>query len=955
MAQLVRADAPVDIAQANEGLRQEILVRQVPRRLYEDQDLLGLTNTAETEGVARQKALGDVQGMLGKSFVKQLQALHSMIFLKTTLKEAKSMKATELVVTLGKSTGGSWHQIDLVGERDLWGSRSNAGSGGSCAGSAFQEDTDADAGRALVSQPPMLPLETTHGDGEQGSEGSEFEAAQCSSGISGRMSEVVTPGSSADVIDVGADAGSASPDASFNGDDVSAYGSLATASLAAGAVGDRSQGYTGDWPSPFGWDRRSRSNAGSGGSCAGTALDEDTDADLDMSGSRLGSPLTPAAIASEADQEAETQSVAVEIGDMRSRRIYTCTFRWCATQHMSPQQMWERVGLRGILDACWDAFGALQLSLRYRGFDCFLQGHLPELPHAGQSIILRVTVQEFLQGQTVIHYSCTWSLKAAEGLTPLQIWDCLGIAGPLQTAMTQHGQLSLDAPAHADVCLSRAIRQEDMSGRPVPQITPPPRMLPRILPGLSVDAGRDVLDRLTSCFVPTYSFWTDVARLGTWVRVQEMQRLGCCIRSDAMAGRVQPCIGGKKRTITFSGEDPEQKAKVCAAVERLQRRATNMSPADLDAAVHRLRRRFSQPRGHGLTAEKLKLGGQLRHLQMTQADQVLHGSGLRLALQEVKSLARYLTLREESASGPGCVLAARPSFAAVEEWIMSEFHFCHSRREEDPSAQRLCSRICQQNLPVAIANCVLFSLLPKILGVTFSLETDVFEAVVKALGFDDCILKPEIPLAGSLEAVLKRSLPESSWKSFPYRTLIRPGTSKTRMLAIALRSIWLHSEQIASTLQRNAATLDVRARSRAAVQLLSQTLEGVGEFVAGHVLNLLTQAQKQEPPLYDAELQCVVGNGTMAALHRLFPHRNMASQKEYMDAIQLLRKHVLRPQFAPRAEELHLSNVEHALCEFNKWRLGCLWMAAKRGLRTSEPGLRPRRARRALASLTSRP
>ena len=235
------------------------------------------------------------------------------------------------------------------------------------------------------------------------------------------------------------------------------------------------------------------------------------------------------------------------------------------------------------------------------------------------------------------------------------------------------------------------------------------------------------------------------------------------------------------------------------------------------------------------------------------------------------------------------------------------------------------------------------------------LRTDVFEAVVKALGFDDCILKPEIPLAGSLEAVLKRSLPESSWKSFPYRTLIRPGTSKTRMLAIALRSIWLHSEQIASTLQRNAATLDVRARSRAAVQLLSQTLEGVGEFVAGHVLNLLTQAQKQEPPLYDAELQCVVGNGTMAALHRLFPHRNMASQKEYMDAIQLLRKHVLRPQFAPRAEELHLSNVEHALCEFNKWRLGCLWMAAKRGLRTSEPGLRPRRARRALASLTSRP
>ena len=182
------------LVQANEGLRQEILVRQVPRRsawlalakiqerlqrardrkrkqkkdreqqlqrLYEDQDLLGLTNAAETGGVAREKALGDAQGMLGKSFVKQLQALHSMIFLKTTLKEAKSMKATELVVMLGKSTGpvaeaakilvnawkrevAAWQQIDLAGERDLWGSRSNAGSGGSCAGSAFHEDTDAD-------------------------------------------------------------------------------------------------------------------------------------------------------------------------------------------------------------------------------------------------------------------------------------------------------------------------------------------------------------------------------------------------------------------------------------------------------------------------------------------------------------------------------------------------------------------------------------------------------------------------------------------------------------------------------------------------------------------------------------------------------------------------------------------------------------------------------------------
>ena len=64
------------------------------------------------------------------------------------------------------------------------------------------------------------------------------------------MSEVVTPGSSADVIDVGA-VQVVLPDASFNGDeDVSAYGSLATASLAAGAVGDRSQGYTGDCPVP---------------------------------------------------------------------------------------------------------------------------------------------------------------------------------------------------------------------------------------------------------------------------------------------------------------------------------------------------------------------------------------------------------------------------------------------------------------------------------------------------------------------------------------------------------------------------------------------------------------------------------------------------------------------------------------------------------------------------------
>ncbi|CAE7348001.1 unnamed protein product [Symbiodinium sp. CCMP2592] len=138
MAQFVRANAPVDIVHANEVLRQEILVRQLPRRsawltlakiqerlqrlrerrqqkkkereqqllkLYEDQDLLGLVKTPDTEGVLRDKALADAKGMLGKNFVKQLQALHSMIFLKTTLKEAKSMKATELVVTLSKSKG----------------------------------------------------------------------------------------------------------------------------------------------------------------------------------------------------------------------------------------------------------------------------------------------------------------------------------------------------------------------------------------------------------------------------------------------------------------------------------------------------------------------------------------------------------------------------------------------------------------------------------------------------------------------------------------------------------------------------------------------------------------------------------------------------------------------------------------------------------------------------------
>ena len=181
-------------------------------------------------------------------------------------------------------------------------------------------------------------------------------------------------------------------------------------------------------------------------------MDEDTDADLDMSGSRLGSPLTPAAIASEADQEAETQSVAVEIGDMRSRCIYSCTFGWCATQHMSPQQMWERVGLRGILDACWDAFGALQLSLRYRGFDLLSAGPsartstcgpVHHSPRHGAGVFAR-TDSHPLQ----LHLE----FESCGCLTPLQIWDCLGLPAPLQTAMTQHGQLSLDAPAHADVC-----------------------------------------------------------------------------------------------------------------------------------------------------------------------------------------------------------------------------------------------------------------------------------------------------------------------------------------------------------------------------------------------------------------------------------------------------------------------------------------------------------------------
>ena len=78
--------------------------------------------------------------------------------------------------------------------------------------------------------------------------------------------------------------------------------------------------------------------------------------------------------------------------------------------------------------------------------------------------------------------------------------------------------------------------------RPVLSDTFLQRMLLRILPGLSVDAGRDVLDRLTSCFVPTYSFWTDVARLGTPLVEDGMLEVGACA-GDAEARRGLPGFG----------------------------------------------------------------------------------------------------------------------------------------------------------------------------------------------------------------------------------------------------------------------------------------------------------------------------------------------------------------------------------------------------------------------------
>ena len=104
-----------------------------------------------------------------------------------------------------------------------------------------------------------------------------------------------------------------------------------------------------EWPSPFGWVRRSRSNAGSVLSNATTAMDEDTEAAADMSGSCRGSPSRLAGNANNADSP-EIRLAAPQHSDARARLTYTCAYSWRATYFMSPQQTgfgacWMRAGI----------------------------------------------------------------------------------------------------------------------------------------------------------------------------------------------------------------------------------------------------------------------------------------------------------------------------------------------------------------------------------------------------------------------------------------------------------------------------------------------------------------------------------------------------------------------------------------------------------------------------------
>ena len=156
---------------------------------------------------------------------------------------------------------------------------------------------------------------------------------------------------------------------------------------------------------------------------SGTALDEDTDAAVDMSGSRPGSPLTPAANASEAADQAETQSVAVEIGDMRARRMYSCTSDG-VQPNTCPR---SRCGNVSDFGTSWMRAGA---SVRFsflcgiEASNAFCRAMRQNSHMRAKSIILRVTVQEFLQAQPVIHYSCT--SESCGGLDPSSDLGLLG-------------------------------------------------------------------------------------------------------------------------------------------------------------------------------------------------------------------------------------------------------------------------------------------------------------------------------------------------------------------------------------------------------------------------------------------------------------------------------------------------------------------------------------------------
>lgn len=156
---------------------------------------------------------------------------------------------------------------------------------------------------------------------------------------------------------------------------------------------------------------------------------------------------------------------------------------------------------------------------------------------------------------------------------------------------------------------------------------------------------------------------------------------------------------------------PVQAREQCRTLGR------TLLPSERSALRHTLQRCGGAPeRGHGLTTSARRQGGRTSARRRTSFQQAVAAARPRCdktSPAELQALGRYLAMRDH---GVYDQITEPETPLELEHYILGHFHFCANRRRHDRSSVDLCHRLEGCSKETILANCLIFSCIPKFLG-----------------------------------------------------------------------------------------------------------------------------------------------------------------------------------------------------------------------------------------------